>query len=69
MRIKVVQHMCGFGLVYSIMLHKHFGICSAKEQLLYCWLEEQGYKGTFYNGSSKCLIAKSDIEDIKSGLN
>ena len=69
LRIKVVQHMCGFGLVYSIMLHKHFGICSAKEQLLYCWLEEQGYKGTFYNGSSKCLIAKSDMEDIKSGLN
>ena len=68
LRKKIAQHMCGLGYVYNNMLHRHFGICSAKEQLLFCWLEEQGYKKTINMNGSKCLLTESDIEDIKNRM-
>lgn len=68
-RIKIVNHMCGLGYVYRGMLLRHFGICSAKEQLMYCWLEEQGYKKAIDMHGSRCLITESDMEEIKNQLN
>lgn len=67
LRIKLIRHISILGYTYHDMLLKHFGICSAKEQLLYCWLEEQGDKKINMYGN-KCLITESDIEEIKRGL-